>query len=350
MRPLEVSNKEEKMNKTKQTVIVNGRAYDVATGLPVDTVQKKHVTTKQPTIINDFGVAASPAKPAVKTHPKKSRSAAPHRVAKPQKSKTLRRAVLKKPSPRHRPSANKVHRRVQRSHHITKFAPHATTATHHQNKKQEVDPELAQQAKNMQKAHAHHVAQQEAATQPINSRVVKEHLLQKQLTHAPTEPVHHTAAKSFSRRTRMASVIGSFAALILLGGYLTYINIPNLSIKVAAINAGIDASLPRYQPGGFRLTGPIAYTDGEVEVKYRQAGGDDIFKITQRSTDWDPQATLDNYVEPDSNNDYEIHSAQGLTVYTYDQKAVWVNGGILHVIDGSAKLSSEQISRIAASM
>ena len=337
------------MNKTKQTVIVNGRAYDVATGLPVDTVQKKHVATKQPTIINDF-TAAPITKPLVAPQHKKSRNAAPHRVAKPQKSKTLRRAVLKKPSPRHRPSANKVHRRVQRSHHITKFAPHAKTATHHTSTKSEVDPELAQQAKNIQKAHAHHQAQQAATKQPINSRLVKEHLLQKQLAHAPVEPAHTVAAKGFSKHTRMASVVGSFAALILLGGYLTYINIPNLSIKVAAINAGIDASLPRYQPGGFRLTGPISYTNGEVEVKYRQAGGDDIFKITQRSTDWDPQATLDNYVEPDSNNDYEIHSAQGLTVYTYDQKAVWVNGGILHVIDGTAKLSNEQVSRIAASM
>lgn len=337
------------MSKTKQTVIINGRSYDVATGLPIDSTKPQQVVSKK--IINDFAAAKSTPKAVAHSTPKKPRSAAPHHTKKPQKSTTLRRDVLKKPAPRHRPVVQKTPRRVERSHHITRFAPQTPSVTPQKAPQQKVDPELARQAQNMQKAHAHHQAHQEALKKPINSRIVKEHLLQKQLESAPVEPIHQTPHhKGLSKHTRMASVIASFATLILLGGYLTYINIPNLSIKVAAINAGIDASLPRYQPGGFRLTGPISYTDGEVEVKYRQAGGSDVFKIIQRSSDWDPQAALDNYVEPDSNNEYEIHSAQGLTVYTYDKKAVWVNGGILHVIDGTAKLSNEQISRIAASM
>ena len=139
-------------------------------------------------------------------------------------------------------------------------------------------------------------------------------------------------------------------ALLIVGSSLTYSNIPNLSIRVAASNAGIDASLPRYQPSGYRINGPIAYTNGEVAVKYKQAGSTDAFTLTQRTSDWDPQATLDNYVEPESRDNYEIHSAQGLTVYTYGKKAVWVNGGILHIIEGTAKLSSQQVERIAASM
>ena len=123
-----------------------------------------------------------------------------------------------------------------------------------------------------------------------------------------------------------------------------------MSIRVAAANAGIDATLPRYQPDGFRIQGPIAYSDGQVTVNYQQNKGKDSYSLTQQNSDWDPSAALDNYVEPEAKKDYQIHSIQGLTVYTYDTKAVWVNGGILHVIDGNAPLAGQVVERIAVSM
>lgn len=341
------------MNKTKQTVIINGRLYDAATGRVVSDVtsparpQVAHKASNTPRrVISD--IAPATHKPTPHTIVKPARKAAPHITPKVQKSTTLKRSVLKKPTATRKTNATNVHRNVQRSHRITKFAPTASTAQ----PEKTVDHTLQQQAVVTHRAHQEHLKQQAIAQQPISSRAVKEHLLQKNIEHAASAPQMHPKKHSRPRfkHSRLTSLTMLGVSLFIIGGYLTYTNIPNLSIQVASMNAGINADLPKYQPNGFRINGPIAYTQGEVSVKYKQAGGGDAFTLTQRSSDWDPQAALDNYVVPESNDDYEIHSAQGLTVYTYDKKAVWVNGGILHIIEGTAKLSSQQIEHIAASM
>lgn len=348
------------MNQTKQTVIVNGKVFDVRTGRPIG--QSAHTNTPQipkrthaPTpssqisssqrVISDF--APQPSRKSAQTQTT-TRTAAPHRVVKPQKSTTLRRDVLKKPLQPAKATLPRQRRRVSQSPLISRFAPTAQTDNAPTEEKR-VDQDLADQKAIIARAHKEHLKQQAIATQKVHPKEVKEHILQKQLEKAAPIPKEKQSF-SLSRKQRFAGMIASSVLLLFVGGYLTYINIPNLSIKVAAANAGIDASLPRYQPSGFRINGPISYVTGEVSVRYKQAGGNDSYTLTQRTSDWDPQATLDNYVEPESRDNYEIHSAQGLTVYTYGKKAVWVNGGILHIIEGTAPLSSQQIERIAASM
>lgn len=356
------------MTKTKHTIVINGRRFDAATGLALEEAQKAIVKPQpatvtpspkslvQPKIISDISPPA-----ANKSHlalPKqgatvhKMRQPAPHAVTKVQKSATLKRTALKKPVSSRHPVAQKIHKKVQRSHRISRFAAHkpATETTH---KQVEIDPELARQAGELHAAHAAHLRRsaETAKTPVISSRTIKEHLIKQQLAQAPhhIHPEVYQAGK-LSPKARFMSVAATSFALILLGGYLTYINIPNLSIRVAAANAGIDASLPRYQPEGYRLHGPIAYSDGQVTVEYQRGESSQGFHILQKASDWDPQATLDNYVKPESRNKYQIHSTQGLTVYTYDNKAVWVNGGILHIINGNAPLSSTQVEQIAVSM
>ncbi len=352
-----------KMSKTKQTVIINGRAYDATTGLAIEKSQKTietpkqaHTGVKKQRTINDIGpnvngILAS-KKPAAKTTAPRERQAAPHLTNQPQRSKTLRRETLQKPKRVRQPQAERrTPKKIERSPHISRFAK--TKEVKVAPKTKQVDPELKRQAAELHQKHLNHLKKQAEPKPHISSNAIKEHLLKTQLENAPHSdelPHEIRQAGRLSRRARLMSIASTSLALVLLGGYLTYINIPNLSIRVAAANAGVDASLPRYQPNGYRIHGPIAYSSGEVQVNYQQNGGDKNYRITQRSIDWDPQATLDNYVQPDSKDNYQIHSIQGLTVYTYSNKAVWVNGGVLHIIDGDAPLTGEQVENIAASM
>lgn len=361
------------MNKTKQTITVNGRVYDAATGLAVEntsvseTPKQAHAAVKKQQAARSGGPnidgvlpkkvapkATDEANPHKHYEPSLERQPAPHHKNRPQKSKTLRRDILAKPK-RTLPvqAEQRAPKKVVRSPHISRFAPTKHSAKHTPQAK-EVDPELKQQAEELHKKHVAHLQKKHAPTAHISSKTIKEHLLKTQLDNAPEPdtlfPPEVEKALPRSRKVRLINIAATSLTLILLGGYLTYINIPNLSIRVAAANAGVDANLPRYQPNGYRIHGPIAYTNGEVQVNYQQNGGEKSYTITQRSTDWDPQATLDNYVQPDSQDDYQIHSIQGLTVYTYNKKAVWVNGGILHIIDGTAPLSGQQVENIAASM
>ena len=345
------------MNTKKQTVIINGKTYDMETGQPVAFTAVGHKPKAH--VINDIapntdGILAA-KKPVVIRHAPpttvKTRSVAPHAKARIQKSTTLRRDILKKPTSKIRPGANKIHRHIQKSERVTRFAPAKQTAP--QEKKHNIDKDLLAQTRALEKARLEHEKATQKKSTPISSRVVKEHLLQKAVDKVPAHAMNsHQKSHSghVTRRARFTSVAMTSFALILLGGYLTYINIPNLSIRIAAASSGVDANLPSYQPAGYQIHGPISYSDGEVSVGYKQMGSNFGYKLTQKPTDWDPIATLDNYVEADSNDNYQIHSVQGLTIYSYDKKAVWVNDGILHVIDGNAPLSNQQVERIVASM
>lgn len=338
------------MSTKKQTVIINGKTYDMATGKLVAMTQP----VKKSRVINDIapnrqGILASKPAP-IAPAARRPRGVAAHVRPVTQKSDTLRRDILKRPASTIRPNANKVHKHIQKSEHITKFTPAKTEAT--STKKPSVDTDLVAQTRALEKAHAEHVAAVAKNHAPIGSRIIKEHLLKQAVEKTPAHEAKHHITDNIhvSRRARFTSVTLTSLALLLLGGYLTYTNIPNLSIRIAAANAGINASLPQYQPAGYRIHGPISYQEGEVNVSYKQSGSNLGYKISQRPTDWDPIAALDNYVESDSKDNYQTHSVQGLTVYTYDKKAVWVNGGILHVLDGNAPLSNQQVERIVASM
>ena len=125
---------------------------------------------------------------------------------------------------------------------------------------------------------------------------------------------------------------------------------PNLSVRVAAAQAGIDASYPGYHPDGYRLDGAIGYTQGEVNMKFASNSGPQNFTISQKKSSWDSTAVLDNFVKDRAGENYITYSERGLTIYTYGSSAAWVNNGVLYTIDGNAPLSSDQIRHIATSM
>jgi hypothetical protein len=125
---------------------------------------------------------------------------------------------------------------------------------------------------------------------------------------------------------------------------------PNLSVRVAAAQAGIDATFPEYRPVGYRLDGPVAYQSGEVSMRFASNSAPIAFSLNQSKSSWDSAALLEKYVNPRSKGNYATYSDAGLTIYTYGTDAAWVNGGILYTVEGNALLSNEQIRRLATSM
>lgn len=158
------------------------------------------------------------------------------------------------------------------------------------------------------------------------------------------------AAKRQNPFSRALSVASGALALVLMGGYLTYISMPNISTRVAASQAGVNAHYPSYHPTGYSLSGPVAYQQGEVAMKFTANAGPQSYTLKQTNSNWDSAAVLDNYVEPLTRGDYVTSQVNGLTVYTFENQAAWVNGGVLYTITGDARLSSDQIQRIATSL
>lgn len=195
----------------------------------------------------------------------------------------------------------------------------------------------------------------QAKTMPKPSDILKAEAIQKAMDDAPTgtKRRRERAPKQPAKRSlfaRMSAFASAGAALLLLGGYFTYLNMPNLSVRVAAAQAGIDATYPGYKPSGYSLSGPVAYDSGQVRMKFAANGGPQSFTLNQERTGWDSSAVLENYVEPIAKSDFYVAKDSGLTIYTFGNHAAWVNNGILHTIDGDATLSEDQVRRIATSM
>jgi hypothetical protein len=177
------------------------------------------------------------------------------------------------------------------------------------------------------------------------AKQLKEALLREQMD----SPIVNKKPAKTRRKFRASTIVATACALVILGGYLAYVNMPSISVRVAASRAGVDAKYPGYNPGGYRLDGPVAYAPGQVTINYRANGADWKYSLTQTNSTWDSTAVLENRVTPET-NDYETLNQKGLTIYRFNNKAAWVNGGVLYTIDGDAALSNDQVLRIVDSI
>ena len=335
---------------SKQTIVINGKVYDAVTGLPV-AAPEAHTTTK---------LTSTPVvKPAVTQVNLPTRNtnhaAAAHQNV--QRSKTLRRDVLKKPvekakvgTAKRRPEAG----RVARSESISRFAPHPQPII--QSKKPaprlDITPNKFRSAAII--AHKHALVADKPVVQAAKKHDVavsaKEQLIAKRLANVQQIDHSKTTRDRRSGHPRAFRIATASLAIMIIGGYLTYLSMPGLSVRVAAAQAGVAASFPEYSPDGYRFSGPVAYSPGQVAIQFLANGGTAKYTLTEQKSAWDSQAVYDNLVAKDADDNYTTNSQQGLTIYTYKGHAAWVNGGILYTIEGDAPLSNEQLLKIAGSL
>jgi len=302
--------------KNDKIVSINGQNYDSVSGLPVGKPQSSSV----------------------------------HSLA--QKSKTLYRRATNKPAGHAAPLIRKVGRSmdIARSKSVAHFAPRPSvepvkaTVTKPMT---DIGPKKHPMAARVESIRA--MAPKPASAVTKSAKDIKEQAIAeafKKLSEHEKEQknLHKHSSKMIKRVTLIVVVI-----LAILIGYFIYVNMPILSVRVASASAGISASFPQYQPDGYSLSGPVAYSDGQVTMTFHANTGNSKFIIKQARSSWDSSA-LKNQVNADSNSEFITTEERGLTIYTYNGNAAWVNGGILYTITGDAPLSGDQIRRIATSL
>lgn len=207
----------------------------------------------------------------------------------------------------------------------------------------------------------HHLVEQARQRKPVKQATVKVAKSNAQIKH---EAIENAMAKTTPKATkkevkqpqkqhkmgRFFAVAGASMAMLFVGAYVTYLNMPVLSTRVAASQAGIQARYPAYEPNGYSLNGPVSYQKGSVIMKFAAHASPQSYTLAQTHTDWDSTAVLDSYIIPKVGNNYETTTAGGITIHTYKNTAVWVNDTILYTLTGNANLSSTQIQRIATSL
>lgn len=324
----------------KHTVTINGTVYDSRTGMPLRTERDQ----------------TTPRRHAGNVH------------TPLQKSKTLnRKYIAREPKPVEQVETPAITHTPERKavHAISKHRAPAPAAPRPRHEA------VSRFHKPAQPASAHHKvindmgpvkhplqAKVEAKQQPVAQRVVKpSDVLKKEAiaTAIAATPAKHTKKsvkpeRKTAKVQRFAGLASASLAVLILGAYLTYLNMPAISTRVAAAQAGINATYPGYQPSGYSLSGPVAYELGDVTMKFAANGSSQSYTLSQSRSEWDSSAVLSNYITPQAGDNYSETTTSGLTIYRYGTSAAWVNGGILYTISGNAPLSNDQIQRIATSL
>ena len=349
---------------TNNNITIEGNVYDAETGNILDAQQSARTPAAA---ASNFHSGAQKSHTLQRKYIKKPRtidSVAPVRAAtlagikENSASRSSQRLASERSTPPQIIRRSKRTRRVQdirRSSNIAHFAK--TTTTTNPSVKHPATPEtpdIAPTANQLEQTARQRQAiiKQQQTRSVLPSQVIKQQAIQeatdKMLTRQQRKEVKPT--KNFSFWRRLVSVGSTAIAVLLLGAYFTYINMPALSTRIAASQAGINASYPNYQPSGYSLNGPVAYQQGSVIMKFAANGSNENFTLAQTRSEWDSSAVLENYIKPKSRDKYTTTAANGLTIYSYGTHAAWVNAGILYTVDGNAELAPEQIQKIAASL
>ena len=322
----------------RKTVMINGRAYDAQTGLPVETARSVRSHTQsapKPT--------PKTVRPASSTSAGNSAAKAVHGTA--QRSKTLHRRSTKKPGLPARPQPGR-HMDIARSSSVKRFAQHPVAqATQQTQSTPDIAPRVHPTAAKAQSR----IQQKAVPAKPATAKEVKDAAIAAELAvnAKPKAVPHKKERKKHSRRFLMA-----FGILALIAGLSTvaYFQLPTLSVAIAAQQAGVDARYPGYIPDGYSLSQPVTFDDGTVDLTFKANSGTGSYTVSQTKSSWNSAAVLDNVVRPASGDNYIITQERGLTMYAYDGNAAWVNGGVLYTITSDAPLSGDQVRRIATSL
>lgn len=166
---------------------------------------------------------------------------------------------------------------------------------------------------------------------------------------ASFKPVAHTKRKTSFKRF----IIATGCALACIAGVVYFVssNIPDVSIRVAAMQTGIQASYPSYVPREYTLNN-IDSEAGKINMHF-DGPNNSSFNLVEEKSSWDSSALLRNYVEPTWGDNYTTTHEQGITIYISNVNcdAVWVNGGVLYTITSSGtSLTKKQVRNIVVSL
>lgn len=197
-----------------------------------------------------------------------------------------------------------------------------------------------------------HLSAQELKNQAIQQALRRVATMDENQTTTVAERMTETITKKkpFWQKRKLAIALAMSAVSIALLGYLVHLNLPDLSVRVAAMQTGIDAAYPSYIPKDYRLDGLVSEKEGKISMTFSNKSTAS-FILTEEKSTWDSSAVLSNFVAPKWGESYSIIKGQGLTIYISNSNAIWVNGGILYYIeDTSNHLTKQQLHDIAISL
>ena len=209
-------------------------------------------------------------------------------------------------------------------------------------------------------------AMQQQSASRITAKQLKDQAIQKALASAENVTMEEgknmtdqvkakKKAKKLSKQMhfsfgRIMLATACAAAAVFAVVYFVNLNMPDISLRVAAMQTGIEPTYPNYIPRDYSVSG-ITSEEGKVTMTFTNSAIDSSFTLTEEKSSWDTNALLSNFVKEEYGENYTVIREQGLTIYISGSDAAWVNGGIVYKIDTtSGSLTNKQIRSIAVSL
>lgn len=341
---------------TTNVIEINGKLYDARTGKPVDgskgTIKKakgasidgisrstaKKATNKEQEKVTPVKKVEAP-KPSKKEHAK-----APHLKHRAQRSKTLHRGSLKAPKLTSEKTPASVSKReasdsrLERALRVSKSAA-LSRFPMSDFRKPEAEKPASKQASN--------IVLEKTPIIPAK-KPVAETVAQPKKTKTEKKK---RGPKKYKKHFTITGYIITAITVLILAGYIAYLNVPAISMRVAATRAGFDASLPSYTPTGYKIDGPVQYSPGIVTISFKSGSENKSFDVTQQPSNWDSLALKESYISTETDQPAVTQQYNGLTLYLFEGKVAWVNAGKLFEIDTKgSQLGLEEIQQLATSL
>lgn len=140
------------------------------------------------------------------------------------------------------------------------------------------------------------------------------------------------------------------AAAVFAIVYFVNSNAPDIPLKVAAMQTGIDAHYPGYIPRDYSLA-DVTSENGKITMNFKNSSTGDAFSIVEENTSWTANDLYSKFVKPTYGENYVVITEDNFNIYISGSNAVWVKDGILYKITTtSGSLTKKQISTIASKL
>ncbi len=280
----------------------------------------------------------------------------------PEHSQTLKRTVVKMPHFERKTSIKKQSPAERQAAVLNPVAPKLSVS--------QVNPERAERSRQVmrhqQVAHFNKAEQKQQnpqaaaieAAPPISmprrrpaTRAVPEQNEEDMFERAIAQATSHEQ-KAPKRRTSWKRKLGNSAAvlvaLIVVGVFVAYLNLPTIELNLASSRAGFKPTMPNYKALGYTFDSPIKIAGNKVSMNF--TSGDSQFTLTQEASNWDNQTLMDT-LATQSDSIPRTVSSGGHTIYmTHTNQATWVSGGIRYDLTGNQNLDNQEITAVVDSM
>ncbi len=199
----------------------------------------------------------------------------------------------------------------------------------------------------------------------ISAQELKEQAIKKALASASSmKPAENSTLVSEARPTkkkktkehihfsmgRVMLALSCAAAAVFAIVYFVNLNMPDISLRVAAMQTGMDPTYPNYVPRDFSVSS-ITSEENEITIEFTNSSTNASYKLIEEESSWDTNALESNYIKPTYSENYTIMREQGLTIYISGSNAAWVSGGMVYKVNAdNGVLTNKQIRAIATSL